>query len=175
MAAAAWPPTFRGMSGQFTLVTPVRPAPTTTIRALDGTTTDLRQFRGRVVILNFWATWCLPCITELPSLDRLAAKSDPRRLAVVAVSIDRKGATTVAPFIAAHRLAHLAIYLDPAQQLGSLSAVGVAAGATPLWGLPITYVIDPDGRVIGYLAGAADWDAPEASKFLRYFLDQDGR
>jgi thiol-disulfide isomerase/thioredoxin len=134
--------------------------------------TNLERLRGKVVILNFWASWCPPCVDELPSLDRLSAETDHNRLAVVAVSIDRDEAAAVAPFVAAHHLAHLAVYLDPQQDLGSLRADRVAAGALPLWGLPITYIIDREGRVVGYLTGAARWNSQNARDFLDYFLRQ---
>lgn len=164
------PPVFRSTSSQFTLLRPLDPAPRTAIRALDGAVTDLTRFRGRVVVLNFWATWCLPCIYEMPTLDRLAAGSDPTQLAILAVSVDQGGAAAVTPFIKAHHLAHLPVYLDPGQQLGSFDSDRVAAGALPLWGLPITYIIDKEGRVVGYLTGPAKWDSPEARRFLSYFL-----
>ena len=172
IAAAQSPPVFRSTTSQFTLLKPLDPAPNTAFRALDGTVTDLSRFRGRIVVLNFWATWCLPCVYEMPTLDHLAAESDPTRLAIIAVSIDQGGAGVVIPFITAHHLAHLPIYLDPDQRLGSFSADHVAAGALPLWGLPITYIIDEKGRLIGYLTGAAKWDSLEAEKFLGYFLKQ---
>ena len=171
-ATAPSPLAFRSVSSQFTLLEPLDPAPQTAIRALDGKATDLSRFRGRVVVLNFWATWCLPCVYEMPTLDRLAASSDPRQLTVLAVSVDRAGASAVVPFIAAHHLTHLPVYLDPDQRLGSFSSDGVAAGALPLWGLPITYIVDKENRVVGYLTGAARWDSPEAGKFLGYFLKQ---
>lgn len=165
------PPVFRSASSQFTFVQPLDPAPTVPVRTLDGKGTMLRRFRGRVVVLNFWATWCLPCVYEMPTLDRLAATSDPTRLAILAVSIDRSGARVVVPFIKAHRLEHLPIYLDPERRLGALNSDGVAAGALPLWGLPITYILDKQGRVVGYLTGAAKWDSPQARKFLDHFLE----
>ncbi len=169
IAAPQEPPIFRGATSQFTLLRPIDPAPATAIRALDGTMTDLSRFRGRVVVLNFWASWCLPCAYEMPSLDRLAATSDSRHLAVIAVSIDEDGAAAVMPFITTHHIRHLAIYLDPHQRLGSFEADRVAAGALPLWGLPITYIVDVDGRVVGYLTGAANWDSPAARRLLDYF------
>lgn len=170
MAAAPSPPIFRSATGQFTLLRPIDPAPNATIYTLDGTTADLSGFRGRVIVLNFWASWCVPCIYEMPLLDRLAAKSDPNRLAVIAVSIDRGGAAAVAPFLKAHGLTHLAIYLDPDQHLGSFASDQIAVGALPLWGLPITYIVDKQGEVLGYLTGAANWDSPESQSFLDYFL-----
>ncbi|MDE2229453.1 MAG: TlpA family protein disulfide reductase [Alphaproteobacteria bacterium] len=172
LAVALSPPAFRSAIGQFTLLRPIDPAPGTVIYALDGTTTRLSRFRGKVIVVNFWATWCRPCKSEMPALDRLAAESNPNQLAVIAVSIDRDSATAATPFITAHHLTHLAVYLDPNQGLGSLNADHVAAGALPLWGLPITYVIDKEGGVIGYVTGAAKWDSPKATKFLGYFLKQ---
>lgn len=166
-AAPPDPPVFRGASGQFTLLTPIDLAPNTPIRALDGRVADLSQFRGRVVVLNFWATWCLPCAAELPSLDRLAAKSNSRDIAVIAVSIDENGAAAVVPFIADHHLQHVAVYLDPRQRLGSPDMN--RADVLPLWGLPITYILDRKGGVRGYLTGPANWDSPAAGRLLDYF------
>lgn len=170
--AASSPPVLRNTGGQFTFVTPVEPAPDVGIRALDGGRIDLRQFRGKVVVLNFWASWCAPCVYEMPSLARLAAKSDPHELSILAVSIDRNGAAAVRPFIAAHHLEGLPVYLDPRQRLGSVNTRNVDAGALPLWGLPITYIINRKGEVVGYIVGATDWDSPQAQRFLRHFLEQ---
>lgn len=172
MTATLSPPVFRGTTGQFTLLRPIDPAPNTVIDTLEGTKIDLGGFRGRVIVLNFWASWCVPCIYEMPLLDRLAAKSDPNQLAVIAVSVDKGGAAAVTPFLKAHGLTHLAIYLDPDQHLGSFASDQVAAGALPLWGLPITYIVDKQGEVLGYLTGAANWDSPEAQSFLDYFVRQ---
>ena len=168
IADTAAPPVFRSNSGQFTLLEPARPAPDVSIRALDGGNISINQFRGTVVIVNFWATWCGPCVYEMPSLDRLAARNDDR-LRILAVSIDREGGAAVARFVAEHDLTHLTVYLDPDQRLGSL-APQHAPGTLPLWGLPITYVIDGEGRVTGFITGAADWDSTEARRFLDYFI-----
>jgi len=170
-AGAASPPVFRSANGQFTWLRPLDPAPRTPLRALDGSMADLGRFQGKVVVLNFWATWCAPCVAEMPALDRLMAASDPREVAVVAVSIDAEEARAVAPFLAAHGLRHLTVLLDPGLSLGSRHPDRIAAGAFPLRGLPITYVIDRRGLVAGYLTGAAKWDSPEAARFLEFFLN----
>lgn len=170
-ADSAVPPIFRSNSSQFIFLKPVNPAPDITTLTLDGTPTNLSHLRGKVVVLNFWATWCLPCTYEMPLLERLAASVDPDRLTVVAVSIDRDGAAVVAPFIEGHNLNHLVVQLDPDQHLGSLSQDHLAAGALPLWGLPISYIIDKRGRVVGYITGAAKWDSPQARSFLDYFMN----
>jgi thiol-disulfide isomerase/thioredoxin len=166
------PPVFRSRSSQFILLRPIDPAPSTKIQGIGGAPVDLTQLRGRVVLLNFWASWCSPCVYEMPSLDRLAATADPSRLAIVAVAIDRDGAATVTPFLREHGLTHLAIGLDPNQRLGSLSTDHVSAGALPLWGLPITYIIDKHGNGVGYITGAAEWDSQKARAFLDYFINE---
>jgi thiol-disulfide isomerase/thioredoxin len=104
------------------------------------------DWRGRIVVLNFWATWCIPCVAELPSLDRLAASAPD--FAVLAVSADRTGAEVVSPFLKAHGIAHLTTLLDPHMAAGQ--AFGVA-------GFPTTLVIDASGRLRGRLEGPADW------------------
>ena len=169
IADTAAPPIFRSNSGQFTLLEPVRPAPDVSVRALDGANTRIGQFHGKVVIVNFWATWCGPCVYEMPSLDRLAARNDDR-LKILAVSIDREGAAAVARFVTEHDLTHLAVYIDPDQRLGSLTPERAPPGTLPLWGLPITYVIDREGRITGFITGAVNWDSTEAQRFLDYFI-----
>lgn len=169
---AAEPPIFRSRSSQFIWLRPIDPAPSTKIQGIGGAPVDLTQLRGRVVLLNFWASWCLPCVYEMPSLDRLAATADPSRLRIVAIAIDRDGAATVMPFLREHDLTHLAIGLDPNQRLGSLSTDHVSVGALPLWGLPITYIIDKRGNVVGYITGAAEWDSHKARAFLDYFINE---
>ncbi|MFN4284255.1 MAG: TlpA family protein disulfide reductase [Alphaproteobacteria bacterium] len=166
---AADPPPFRSESAPFVQLRPVVIAPDTAVATLDGVEVRLADYRGQVVLLNVWATWCLPCVRELPALDRLAAAAPPG-LAVIGLSIDAAGAPAVAPFVAARGLAHMRVWLDPAQRLGSLTASGAAPAPLPLWGLPISYVIDRQGRAVGYLTGAAAWDSPQALDFLRHFL-----
>lgn len=161
-------PVFRGQSAQFTLLKPARLGPDAPLRSQAGEIVKLSQFRSKVVLVNFWATWCAPCIRELPSLDRLAAMTRADDIVVLAISIDRNSAA-VAPFIEAHGLARLPVYLDPEQRFGSMLSDHVAAGALPLYGLPITYIVDRGGHVAGYLVGTAAWDSPNARLLLSYF------
>lgn len=166
------PPVLRSRSGQFTLLSPIAPAPATPFRTLDGAAIDLGAFRGKVVLLNFWATWCRPCVYEMPTLDRLAATYPSDKLAVAAVSIDQAGLQAVARFIQRYQINRLPIYLDPAQNLGTFDAARAESGALALYGLPISYIIDRNGRVLGYITGAAEWDSPEACVFLDYFVQR---
>ena len=156
-------PPLEGVFGEnFTLLDPPVPAPLGTFQDLDGRAVRLADFKGSLVVLNFWATWCAPCIREMPSLDRLQAALGGRGLRVVAVSIDRGGAKVVVPFAEKLGLAHLGLYLDPKATL---------ARAFGLTGLPTTYLIDAEGRTVGGLSGPAEWDAPEARALIEHYLD----
>jgi thiol-disulfide isomerase/thioredoxin len=147
--------------GEFSLLNPPRPAPELGFTTRDGTPRRLADFRGRVVLVNLWATWCGPCVEEMPSLDRLQAKLGPA-LAVLAISEDRPGESVVAPFLAKLKLDHLAVYLDPAN--GAIKAFGVQ-------GLPTSFLITRDGRVRAMLEGATAWDNPEMIAKLRPYLE----
>lgn len=165
------PPRLVGYSGQYTLLTPVR-ARLTPFRTADGETIDLSHFRGKVVLLNFWATWCPPCVREMPSLNRLAAEMDSDELAVVPVAIDRAGLPSVTPFYHDHGLDHLAMYLDSDLRTAYLYAGNPNNAEFALYGLPISYLIDQQGRVRGYIAGAVDWDSDAAKGLIRYYTRQ---
>ena len=124
-----------------------------------GKTATLADFRGHVVLVNLWATWCAPCVKEMPSLERLQAKLGD--LKVLAISEDRQAATVVAPFIEKHGIEGLAIYLDPKNDVDHALAVG---------GLPTSFLIDRDGRILGELEGAAEWDSPAMVSLIEGYL-----
>jgi thiol-disulfide isomerase/thioredoxin len=162
-AADQAPPLLGAFGDNFTLLYPFVPAPPETFTALDGAPVRLADFKGRVVLLNFWATWCAPCIREMPSLDRLQAALEDRGLAVLAVSIDRGGAKVVRPFAKRLGLDRLALYLD------AKAALFKTFGVT---GLPTTFLIDRQGDIVGAYAGAAEWDGPEARALIEHYLRQ---
>jgi thiol-disulfide isomerase/thioredoxin len=137
--------------GEFIPQAPPQPAPEATFTDADGKPASLADFKGKPVLVNLWATWCEPCLREMPSLDRLQARLDGR-LTVLAVSEDRGGGRLVNPFVAKLGLGSLKIYLDPKSEVAR--AFGVR-------GLPTTIVIDADGRVRGRVEGAAEWDSDE--------------
>ena len=166
------PPRLVGYSRQYTLLTPVRTARLTPFRTADGEAIDLSYFRGKVVLLNFWATWCAPCVREMPSLNRLATEMAGDGLAVVPVAIDRAGLSAVVPFYRAHGLDNLTIYLDPDQRTAYARTSNPNNAEFALYGLPISYLVDRQGRVRGYLAGAVDWDSEAAKDLLRYYTRQ---
>ncbi len=125
------------------------------------------------MLLNFWASWCPQCRTELPVLDRLQASLDSTRYQVLAVSTDREGKSAVAPYLKAFDLRHLALGLDPEGSLGRPMPSGDApdphAAPFTIYGMPMSYLIDPEGRACGYMVGAADWTSPDAHALLRYY------
>ncbi|MCZ6588609.1 MAG: TlpA disulfide reductase family protein [Alphaproteobacteria bacterium] len=168
------PPEFRTDGHQFRWLRPLSVPKSTQFLNEHGDVRTLRHFRGKVVLLNFWATWCAPCIKEMPSLDRLQAALGGDNFAVIAVSIDRANLMAVAPFYRRLGLKNLSIYLDPQQRTGYLDAKNPNGAPFALYALPITYLIDHRGRAVGYLPGAADWDSLAAKRFLRYFISQVG-
>jgi len=124
-----------------------QPVPEITMLAGDGTQIGLDHFRGKVVVLNFWATWCAPCVEELPSLARLHDRLGGRG-EVVALSVDRGGLDQVVPFLSEYGIT-IAPYVD-----ASMSAMRLFR----LSGLPTTIIIDAQGREIGRVTGPAVWD-----------------
>jgi thiol-disulfide isomerase/thioredoxin len=151
----------QGAVQHFTYTEPPLPVPETPFADAAGTTVTLAAFRGRVVLLNFWATWCAPCIREMPALDRLQGSLGGRDFTVLIVSEDRGGAKVAVPFLKKLGVERLDTYLD---------AKGKLARALGLKGLPTTILIDRAGREVGRLRGPADWDAPEAEALLRHFI-----
>ena len=162
-AAGQAPPLLGAFADNFTLLDPPVPVPLEAFAALDGTPVRLADFKGRVVVLNFWATWCAPCIREMPSLDRLQPALRDRGLAVLAVSIDRGGAKVIRPFAKRLGLEHLGLYHDDEGAL--FQAFGVT-------GLPTTFLIDRRGQIVGAYPGAAEWDEPEARALIEHYLRQ---
>ena len=155
------PPAFTGHGGEFTAFPALRPLPDVSVTDGEDQAVRLRDLKGRVVLLNFWATWCPPCVREMPALDRLAAMNLDGLL-VAAVSVDMTGRAAVEPFAAKHELKALTLYYDPRAQ--AMRAFGLS-------GLPATFIIDRQGRIAGVLKGSADWDTPEALALLQFYLD----
>ena len=115
-----------------------------------GRMVTMADFKGRVIVLNIWATWCLPCIEEMPSLDNLQGVLGDEDFQVVALSIDKTGLREIEYFFAQNELENLTIYRDEAQKLFDQLAV-VA--------IPTSLIIDRQGREIGRMVGPATWDS----------------
>ncbi|WP_350334651.1 TlpA disulfide reductase family protein [Coralliovum pocilloporae] len=123
----------------------------------DGNPTTVDAFKGKVVVLNFWATWCPPCRHEMPSLDRLQAKLGGDDFKVLPVSLDRQGLEKVDAFFSQIKAENLPVYLDENNKF---------AVANRAIGLPMTLILDRQGREIGRLAGPAEWDSADAVSVL---------
>jgi thiol-disulfide isomerase/thioredoxin len=171
-AWASGPPPFATVRHQFTEVRGARPIPTVPIPRLGAPALDLASLRGKVVLVNFWATWCPACRTELPVLDRLAGNGRAD-LAVVAITTDRDR-SLVSPFVKKLKLRHLAIGFDPG---GLVARAGTSDGVdTPfaLYGMPISFLLGVTGQVEGYITGEADWLSQEARRLFDYYASAGG-
>jgi len=146
-----------GPMAKFEVITP--PEAMADIRFEDaaGKQLTLSDFSGKWVLLNFWATWCAPCVEEMPSLDSLQAQLGSDRFQVVAISLDKNGRVPAQDFLGRIGAKNLGFYIDPSAR------AGVAAGVT---GMPTTFLIDPQGRKVGVFVGPADWAAPAARNLI---------
>ncbi len=124
----------------------------------EGKERTLADWRGKVVLLNLWATWCLPCRKEMPSLDRLQAALGSDKFEVVALSVDRKGLDASRKFLDETKVERLALYVDASTR---------ATSELRVVGLPATLLLDAEGREIGRLLGPAEWDSEDAKRLIR--------
>jgi thiol-disulfide isomerase/thioredoxin len=153
----------RARLGEFIPALPPLPAPAVSFADLTGNTVSLSEFTGRMVLVNLWATWCEPCLREMPSLERMQSRLGDQ-ITVLAVSEDRGGSKTVEPFIDKLGLKSIKTYLDPKS---------AAERAFKVQGLPTSFLIDRKGRILGRVEGAAEWDSPELLEVLKSFLSGD--
>jgi len=154
-------PPLRGAMREFAPTPSPTPAPEIHFLDKDERERTLDDFRGRVVLLNFWATWCGPCVDEMPSLERLQATLAGQPFLVLPVSQDRAGLPLVRRFYQEHELAGLGMYADKTSAAGR---------SFKLRGLPTSILLDAQGRELGRLEGAADWASPEALALIRFYL-----
>jgi thiol-disulfide isomerase/thioredoxin len=169
---AAWQtldiPTFESGKYQFTIIRPRQPLPSIRLFRLEGGTIDLSSLRGKPVILNFWASWCAACRTELPILERQYRSVWRGKLHVAAVSEDRGSREAVEPFVNTLELRTLPIYLDPNSYVTHSDSANERNAPFALYGMPITYLISSSGTIVGYMPGAADWSSAAADGLIEY-------
>ena len=135
-------------------------APSFMLTDLSGAKISLASLTGKAVLLNFWATWCIPCRKEMPGMERVWQRYRDHGLEVVAVSVDEGGEKRIAKFIQRLNLSY-PILLDPQSSVADRYGVG---------GLPSSFLIDSEGRLIGRLEGSREWDSPEAVDLLEQLL-----
>ncbi len=160
-AAAAAGPSFEGYVGKFIVANPPLEAPETPFQDLNGVAHVLSEFRGKAVLVNFWATWCPACVMEMPTLDRLQAELGAKGLVVLTISQDRGGGDVVRRYLERHDLKHLPAHMDDKRRLGLAFNQRL---------LPTSMLLDVQGREVGRLVGPADWTSPEAKALIGRYL-----
>lgn len=148
----------RGIGDAMRVVDPPKQPPDIRFTASDGASKTLADFAGKGVVLNLWATWCGPCVAELPSLDALVETLAADNIAVVPLSSDRGGAAEVASYYKSHGIAHLGIWIDPD---------GAAMHALGARGIPTTLILDRQGRERARFEGGIDWADTTAVATIR--------
>jgi peroxiredoxin len=137
-------------------------APDFALPDLDGNVRHLSAFRGKVVLLNFWATWCPPCRTEMPSMETLYQAYKDQGFELLAVSSDVQGAAIVRPFMQKYRLSFPSL-LDTARRVNGMYGVR---------SIPTSYLLDRQGRVVSREVGARNWANVEARALIASLLEE---
>lgn len=131
---------------------------------VNGNSIDFSQYKGKVVMVNMWATWCPPCVRELPAIERLATKFKAEDFALLPISIDMDGKQQVQPFLTSLGMANFNSYYDPMQKLGQVF---------PLDTIPATFILDQHGDLIAFVRSFVDWDDAKAVELIQGFIDKD--
>jgi thiol-disulfide isomerase/thioredoxin len=140
------------------LANPPMPLPPISFSDAQGNTHRVADFQGHGMVINLWATWCSPCVAEMPSLEKLSRAVAKDDIAVMPLSSDRGGADVVENFFAKNNIRALPVLLDPS---------GAAAGAFHLPGIPTTLIVDRNGQERARMVGSANWGSPEAIALVR--------
>lgn len=161
-AAARVKPLVHGEVAALSVAENPKRLPNLAFTAADGTTKSLEDFRGRTVLVNLWATWCVPCRAEMPALSALQANAGGPTFGVVAVNIDTRDPQKPKAWLRENNIAGLDYYADPsAKVFQDLKGIGKA------FGMPTTVLVDPKGCEIASLAGPAEWASEDALKVIR--------
>lgn len=138
------------------------PAPDFTLPGLDGKMVNLSDYRGRVVLVNIWATWCPPCVAEMPSMEKLYRKFKGQNFEILAVSIDEMGRKAVAPFMKKTRLTFPAL----------IDSEGAIKSVYRITAVPESFIIDKQGFLIKKIVGPVDWAAPPVFRFFSNLIQK---
>lgn len=162
-APAGRVPALSGYIGDYYALDLPQKLPPIVIADATGVRHDLSDMAGRVVLLNFWATWCAPCLLELPDLDRLQAHFAGDGLVVLALCTNARNASSVARFYATHGLRNLGVFFDP---------TGRDLYDWALTAIPTSFIIDRKGRARGMLPGGAAWNSSAGHALIEYYLSE---
>ena len=138
-------------------------SPATVFKDEAETELTLAKFGGKVMVVNFWATWCAPCVKEMPTLDALQAKMGGDGFQVLTISQDREGAKVAKPFVEKNQWKHLPLYVEP---------MGRFSKDAKLLGLPTSLIIDKTGHEVARVEGELDWNSPAVERALRELMNK---
>jgi thiol-disulfide isomerase/thioredoxin len=155
-------PLARGEVAAMQVLDAPKPAPALAFKGADGAEVSLASLKGRVLLVNLWATWCAPCKAEMPALDRLQGELGGADFAVVAINVDTRNLDRPAAWLKENGIARLAFYADPGGRV--LPAIQRDTGST---GLPTTLLIDAQGCEVGVMKGPAEWSSQDAKRLIR--------
>ena len=158
-------PELIGQMKTFKMTPITQPRPAATWKDANGKEVSLADFDGKVVMLNFWASWCLPCIRELPSVNKLQAGLGGDKFTVVALNIDQGGKPVANRFKRKLKLDKLDLYMDQDNS---------AAKSLKLRTMPTTIIFDAKGREVGKVEGSAEWNVKETLALIQWFIDNPG-
>lgn len=145
------------------------PPPALALKDLEGRQHQLADYRGKVVLINFWATWCAPCREEMPALDALQKELGGEKFEVIAVNVDTGDDVKPKKFLAETGIEGLGYYRDNTLALfNDLKKRGLALG------LPVTLLIDDEGCLLGHMNGPADWAGADAKRLIEAAIGRAG-
>lgn len=156
--------TFNGFAAPLPVYKPAVPAPNITWKDAYGKSVSLADYKGQVVFLNFWATWCAPCKVEMPAFNFLQSRYDVAGFKILAINVGEESALKVKRFLDEQKLSALEIHID---ETASLTRV---FGAKTL---PTTYVISRKGEIVAGKAGLANWMSPEMMRYIEGLLKEE--
>ena len=138
------------------------PAPDFSFPGLDGKKIRLSDYKGKVVLVNIWATWCPPCVDEMPSMEKLYRKFKEQNFEILAVSIDESGRKAVAPFMKKNRLTFPAL----------IDSDGTIKSAYRIAAIPESFIIDKQGVLVKKIVGPLDWADPQVFRFFGDLIEK---
>ncbi|AVM73313.1 TlpA family protein disulfide reductase [Magnetospirillum gryphiswaldense] len=161
LAASTWPAYAAKVAQGLFITDPAKPLAEIDIRDNQGQPAGVATWRGKPALVNLWASWCLPCVAELPALDRLKPMIEPEGLRVIALCLDRSGAVGAVNTYARLGIKNLFVHVDHERKAGE--AFGVAV-------LPTTLLLDAQAQEVARFVGPAAWDGPESLALLRALI-----